>query len=255
MKKTTLVILTIIFVFIIIASLISKDVVITSSTQGDFIKWVDFTVPYEALVKAYTLDKESYGKEVKLNWVEMLSYLAAKNGGNFKNYKNSQLDALAKELRSGKTMEELTKDLKYYPYYLEAYTAILGNFVGEYEIQVGVDENGEKIWEKRYGLKVFSPIAKNFPYHHYDDFGNSRTFGFKRRHLGNDLMGQVGTPIVAVEGGVVEALGWNKYGGWRIGIRSFDKKRYYYYAHLRQNFPYHKSLQVGSIVKSGDVIG
>jgi len=254
-KKTTLVILTIIFVFIIIASLISKDVVITSSTQGDFIKWVDFTVPYEALVKAYTLDKESYGKEVKLNWVEMLSYLAAKNGGNFKNYKNSQLDALAKELRSGKTMEELTKDLKYYPYYLEAYTAILGNFVGEYEIQVGVDENGEKIWEKRYGLKVFSPIAKNFPYHHYDDFGNSRTFGFKRRHLGNDLMGQVGTPIVAVEGGVVEALGWNKYGGWRIGIRSFDKKRYYYYAHLRQNFPYHKSLQVGSIVKSGDVIG
>jgi len=53
----------------------------------------------------------------------------------------------------------------------------------------------------------------------------------------------------------VEALGWNQYGGWRIGIRSFDKKRYYYYAHLRKNFPYNKSLEEGSIVKAGDVIG
>jgi hypothetical protein len=42
---------------------------------------------------------------------------------------------------------------------------------------------------------------------------------------------------------------------FRIGIRSFDKKRYYYYAHLRKNFPYNKSLQVGSIVQAGDVIG
>ncbi len=50
-------------------------------------------------------------------------------------------------------------------------------------------------------------------------------------------------------------MGWNQYGGWRIGIRSFDKKRYYYYAHLRKNFPYNKSLEEGSIVKAGDVIG
>ena len=38
------------------------------------------------------------------------------------------------------------------------------------------------------------------------------------------MMGQVGTPVIAVESGYVEALGWNQYGGWRIGIRSFDKK-------------------------------
>jgi murein DD-endopeptidase MepM/ murein hydrolase activator NlpD len=68
-------------------------------------------------------------------------------------------------------------------------------------------------------------------------------------------MGYVGTPIIAVEDGYVEALGWNKYGGWRIGIRSFDKKRYYYYAHLRKNFPYHKTMKVGALVKAGDVIG
>ena len=68
-------------------------------------------------------------------------------------------------------------------------------------------------------------------------------------------MGQVGTPIIAVESGYVEALGWNQYGGWRIGIRSLDGKRYYYYAHLRKNFPYVKALKEGSIVQAGDVIG
>ena len=69
------------------------------------------------------------------------------------------------------------------------------------------------------------------------------------------MMGQVGTPVIAVESGYVEALGWNQYGGWRIGIRSFDKKRYYYYAHLRQNYPYQSNLKEGSIVTAGDVIG
>jgi peptidoglycan LD-endopeptidase LytH len=58
-----------------------------------------------------------------------------------------------------------------------------------------------------------------------------------------------------VESGIVEALGWNQYGGWRIGIRSFDTKRYYYYAHLRQNRPYAAGLAVGQTVKAGDVIG
>lgn len=37
-------------------------------------------------------------------------------------------------------------------------------------------------------------------------------------------MGSIGTPIIAVESGVVEHLGWNQYGGWRIGIRSSMEK-------------------------------
>jgi hypothetical protein len=59
---------------------------------------------------------------------------------------------------------------------------------------------------------------------------------------------------VAVEGGVVEALGWNQYGGWRIGIRSLDSKRYYYYAPPPEDFPYRKDLKVGGGA-GGDVIG
>ncbi|MDP4133384.1 MAG: M23 family metallopeptidase [Bacillota bacterium] len=98
-------------------------------------------------------------------------------------------------------------------------------------------------------------MAKGYYYNDYDDFGVSRSYGFERKHLGHDMMGSVGTPVIAVEGGTVEALGWNQYGGWRIGIRSHDSKRYYYYAHLRKDFPYNKSLQVGSVVQPGDVIG
>lgn len=67
--------------------------------------------------------------------------------------------------------------------------------------------------------------------------------------------GSIGTPIIAVESGYIEALGWNQYGGWRVGIRSFDGKRYYYYAHLRKDHPYAKDLCEGQIVTAGDVIG
>ena len=68
-------------------------------------------------------------------------------------------------------------------------------------------------------------------------------------------MAATGTPVIAVESGTVEVMGWNQYGGWRIGIRSFDKKRYYYYAHLRQNRPYQVDLTEGKVVNAGDVIG
>ena len=227
----------------------------SETPKKDMIKWVDFNVPCEALKKAISLDIASQKQEVKLDFIELLAYVATRNGNDFSHYKDKQLDDIASKLKAGKTMEELTKDSKYYPYYLESFTAILSGFVGDYEIEVPNEDGSGTHWEQRYGIKLFSPIAKNYPYTHSDDFGNSRSYGFSRKHLGNDLFGQVGTPIVAVEGGVVEALGWNQYGGWRIGIRSLDHKRYYYYAHLRKNFPYQKDLTVGSIVEAGDVIG
>ena len=185
---------------------------------------------------------------------------------NTAGFRQADLDAVTEKLKSGMTMEELTKDMKYYAYYREAYGAVLDGMVGYFEqeteapedlTQSGTGENGnaKTVWLRKYGLKAFSPIAKNFPYSDFDDFGASRSYGFKRKHLGHDMMGQVGTPVIAVESGYVEALGWNQYGGWRIGIRSFDKKRYYYYAHLRQNYPYQSNLKEGSIVTAGDVIG
>ena len=227
---------------------------LAGTTSEDYIRWVDFTIPYETMEKALALDIRAHEEGRAVSWIELLAYLAAKNGNNFCRYRDSQLDDPAAALASGKTMAELTEHLKYYGYYLEAFTAVLGGFVGEYELEVPDGVCG-KHWERRYGLKVFSPIAKYFPYSHYDDFGTSRTYGWSRTHQGNDLLGQVGTPVIAVEGGVVEAMGWDQFGGWRVGIRSHDRKRYYYYAHLRKDYPYHSDLAVGSAVKSGDVIG
>ena len=220
------------------------------------IKWVDFNVTSDALNKTSNLDITSHQnqEEIKYNWIELLAYLACKNGGNFKNFKSSDLDTLVSKLKKGATMEDLTSSMKYYNYYFESYSAVLGGMLGNYFVEV---ENGEnsKTYEEKYGLKAFLPIAKNYNFSHYDDFGNSRSYGFRRVHLGNDLMGSIGTPVIAVESGVIEHLGWNQYGGWRIGIRSFDSKRYYYYAHLRKNHPYNNGLKEGMTVKAGDVIG
>ena len=221
------------------------------SQKKKYIHWVEFNVPSDVMEKAFRLDMGTVQEEVHFNWVELLAYLGAKYGGDFERFRQTDLDAVVEKLKSGSAMEEIAKDMKYYAYYREAYGAVLDGLVGYFEQESGND----KVWLRKYGLKVFSPIAKNFPYSDFDDFGASRSYGFKRKHLGHDMMGQVGTPVIAVESGYVEALGWNQYGGWRIGIRSFDKKRYYYYAHLRQNYPYQANLKEGSIVTAGDVIG
>ena len=242
--------------------------------EKDFIRWVDFTVPAEVMEKAFRLDINTCQAPVHLDWIQLLAFLGAQYGGDFSRFRQADLDSLAEALKNGTSMDTLAEGLKYYPYYKEAYGAVLGGMVGYFEQEAGLEEaapetagpeqasteetgsgDPSRTWVTKYGLKAFSPIARDFPYSDYDDFGVSRSYGYKRRHLGHDMMGQVGTPIIAVESGTVEALGWNQYGGWRIGIRSFDKKRYYYYAHLRKNYPSQSCLSEGSVVTAGDVIG
>ena len=233
-----------------------KENSINNINKKDYIKWVDFKVTCEALEDTAKLDIESHNKneKIKYNWIEKLSYLACKNGGDFKKYKKSDLEKLKKQLDEGVQINEITKNMKYFSYYYESLYAILSNYIGEYEIEKK-DKEGNVKYEEKYGIKAFLPIAKNYSFSHYDDFGASRSYGFKRRHLGNDLLGNIGTPIIAVESGTIQHLGWNKYGGWRIGIRSLDNKRYYYYAHLRKNHPFAKDLYIGKKVTAGDVIG
>lgn len=256
-KKEFLLILIITLIIVIILSfIIIKSIVLANDEEKSYIKWVDYNVTLEVMEKTAKLDIDSHTKDedVKLNWIELLSYLASKYGGNFKSFKQKDLDNVVEKMKQGQSMQEITKDMKLYNYYIEAYTAILEQFIGEYQIEK-TKEDGTKIYENKYGIKAFLPIAKNYGFSHYDDFGNSRSYGYKRVHLGNDLMGLVGTPIIAVESGIVEACGWNQYGGWRIGIRSFDGKRYYYYAHLRKNHPYARDMYEGKIIRAGDVIG
>jgi murein DD-endopeptidase MepM/ murein hydrolase activator NlpD len=215
--------------------------------NAETIRWVDFSIPYESLKYAMEMDIETYEAEKHIDWIDTLALAACRTGG--KCPLNSVKKAV-KDLKGDEPPETLLGNLyKYYNYYHNAYSAVLGGLLGSYAVEI----DGQ--WKPNYGLKAYSPVAQGYGYSHCSDFGNGRSFGFKRKHLGNDLMGSLGTPIVAVEGGVVEAMGWNRYGGWRIGIRSFDSRRYYYYAHLQKDKPFAAGLQEGDIVQPGDVIG
>lgn len=239
-KKITI-ILCILCIYVFIAGFVIEG-------EKDFIKWVDCKVPYEVLLCAYNYDKEFYNsKEVEFNFIKSLAYLATKNGNKFNIKKDiNELNKLVAQLKDGKKIDDFYGDNKYYKYYVEGYSAIFNEFIGEYD-----DESGNV----EYGLKNHHPFPKGFWYNHYDDFGISRSYGYKRKHLGHDFMGSIGTPLVAIEGGEITELGWNKYGGWIITIRSFDKKRAYYYAHLRKGAPYANNLKIGNKINAGDVIG
>ena len=215
--------------------------------RADPIKWVDFGVPYESLKYAMDVDVKTFEQEKHISWINILALAACRTGGKCG---LQSVKKAVKDLQTDVSQEELLGDLnKYYSYYHAAYESVLGGLLGCYAVEV----DGQQ--KPSYGLKAFSPIAAGYGYSHCSDFGNQRSFGFARKHLGNDLMGGLGTPIVAVEGGVVEAMGWNRYGGWRIGIRSFDSKRYYYYAHLQKDRPFADGLSVGDTVQAGDLIG
>lgn len=215
--------------------------------RAEPIRWVDFDVGYEALKYALDQDIATFDQEKHISWIDTLALAACRTGGKCG---LASVKKAAADLKGDRSVQELLGDqYKYYDYYHRAYTAALGGLVGSYAIE----KDGE--WKACYGLKAFSPVAAGYGYSHCDDFGVSRSFGFQRKHLGNDLMGGLGTPIVAVEGGIVEAMGWNRYGGWRVGIRSFDARRYYYYAHLKKDTPFAPGLQEGDVVQAGDLIG
>lgn len=229
---------------------------LVQAADGKPIQWVTFDPPYSALVKAMNYDIESHSQEIQIDWVDLLAYLSASYWGEWKKYKAKDMGETVEKLKSGIKIEELAADYQYFSYYQQAYTAVLGGMVGEYQIGNGeTDASGNPIMETKYGLKAYSPIAYGYSFSHYDDFGNSRNYGYKRKHLGNDLLASIGTPIVAVESGIITHIGWNQYGGWRIGIRSLDGKRYYYYAHLRKDHPFRQDLTEGTLVEAGDLIG
>lgn len=163
-----------------------REQAVEVTADGGYIKWVEFNAPCEALNAAYELDVETYRDERPLHWIELLAYEGARTGGSFDKNSARKIRETGEKLKNGETtIEKLTEDMKYYNYYLEAYTAVLGGMVGEFTLD----------GKRYYGLKAYSPIAKGFDYSHYDDFGSSRSYGYARPHLGHDMMGQIGTPI------------------------------------------------------------
>lgn len=226
------------------AALLSAVCALVSSGAA-FIKWVDCAVSSKALSDVYDLCVKCHGTENEFEFSRGIAYLAVRNGNKFSSKDGRYMKDLSDNIKNGDLAGKYA-DNKYFKYHEEAYGAILKNFVGEYTTSDG---------KSGFGMTAYFPLAGGHWYSHYDDFGNSRSFGFKRKHLGHDIMGSVGTPVVAVEGGTVTELGWNRYGGWRIGITSFDGKRYYYYAHLRKGRPFAAGLVKGACVDAGQVIG
>lgn len=95
------------------------------------------------------------------------------------------------------------------------------------------------------------PIPKQYDYSYRSTWGASRGWGGRRIHEGTDIFASYGTPIRSTSYGIVEVIGWNEFGGWRIGIRDHHNS-YHYYAHLAYN---NEGLKIGDIVEPGTVIG
>lgn len=95
------------------------------------------------------------------------------------------------------------------------------------------------------------PLPTRFNYSFKNTWGDARGWGGRRIHEGTDIFADYGVPVLATGYGIVEMKGWNKYGGWRIGIRDINNT-YHYYAHLSG---FAKDLKVGQIVEPGMLIG
>nr|WP_245975330.1 M23 family metallopeptidase [Oceanobacillus chungangensis] len=95
------------------------------------------------------------------------------------------------------------------------------------------------------------PVSLQHNYSYRSTWGARRGFGGLRIHEGTDIFAGYGTPIKSTTFGVVELMGWNLYGGWRVGIRDIYNI-YHYYAHMNG---YSEGLKVGQVVKPGDVLG
>jgi len=95
------------------------------------------------------------------------------------------------------------------------------------------------------------PVSLNHNYSYRNTWGDRRGFGGVRIHEGTDIFANYGTPVKSTTYGIIELMGWNVYGGWRIGIRDINNV-YHYYAHLSD---YHKDIDVGQIVEPGDPLG
>ncbi|MBU8906574.1 M23 family metallopeptidase [Desertibacillus haloalkaliphilus] len=95
------------------------------------------------------------------------------------------------------------------------------------------------------------PVPLRYNYSYKNTWGDRRGWGGRRIHEGTDIFANHNVPVRATAYGVVEIKGWNRYGGWRVGIRDIDNV-YHYFAHLSG---FEKGIEVGTIVEPGDVIG
>ena len=86
------------------------------NTTKDYIKWVDFTVSKFALAESYEYDRDTYGTDRHISWIDLLAWTAAHTGGKFGDDRTvcKCMEELETEVEAGKKLEELTEDLEYF---------------------------------------------------------------------------------------------------------------------------------------------
>nr|WP_245827646.1 M23 family metallopeptidase [Paenisporosarcina indica] len=93
------------------------------------------------------------------------------------------------------------------------------------------------------------PVGNNYSYR--STWGASRGWGGRRMHEGTDLYAPYGVPVRSTTYGVIEVMGWNDFGGWRVGIRDIHNT-YHYFAHLSH---FDNGVKEGDIVEPGMIVG
>ena len=93
-------------------------------TQKNYIKYVEFNVTKDALQNAVDLDIQTHDDDRHTDCITMLAYLGAKYGGDFTKYKYSDMTDFADKIKNGETVENLTKDMKYFNYYFRELSVI-----------------------------------------------------------------------------------------------------------------------------------
>jgi len=117
--------------------------------------------------------------------------------------------------------------------------------------------------ERKFQLAVFSagsqivirgfvfPVAE--PYSFIDSWGFPRMMGteYQHGHQGTDIMAPFGTPLYAVERGIITRVGTDVLGGTKLWLKG-QSGTYYYYAHMQG---YAEGVTEGFVVNAGDIVG
>ncbi len=173
---------------------------------------------------------EEIANKYNIEFSQLLTYYAIEN--NFFNDKNIDISNIEQNF----IMNYDNIKNKYSKKSVEPYYSLIKNILEE--------------------IQTF-PISLEYSnnYIYGDSYGAERTYGGKRIHTGTDIMDKeniIGRiPIISMTNGIIQNIGWNEKGGYRVGIKS-ESGNYYYYAHLDK---FEEGIQKGKEVVAGDIIG